>query len=285
MGKISKSYNTDSPVTLGQMVLLVGVVCLMTWVSGTLVGPILDLTIYDPVRRIQIAQILTGLLVFMVPPMVIVAYQKVQRQKPFIHLVQPSITLSDLGLTLLLVLLAQPVCVFFTWVMGLLPAPAMLQALETDIAATTKLLITSRGSLDIALALLAICVIAPVAEEYFFRGAIQGWMLAKSKSIHLSVGLVAVLFGVIHLEWSGVLPRIFLGLILGYTAVYRGIPTAICIHVANNLIVYLALLSGWTTLQHPDFSPIEIILYSIASVACIWITIRIFNRLKNQTDL
>lgn len=282
MNKTSKSYNIHSPVTIGQIILLFGVMILMTWLTTMLVVPILKLTTSSEVRLIQFTQILTGLLTFMVPPLVVIGYQKAKREVPFVNFGSPKLTPAGAVSSVVLVLLAQPISIFLTWVMSLIPSPEFLRQIESQIAYSTELLLTPHNTTDVILTLVSICIVAPLAEEYFFRGALQGWMIARSKSVHLSVVLVALVFGIIHLEWIGMLPRIVLGLVLGYCAVYYGISTAVFAHAVNNLIVYLTFVVGGQDFSQATFSPQEVILYGIATIGCVWLIIKTFHNQQKK---
>lgn len=255
----------------------------MSFVTSMLVVPVVGMAVSDEVLRLQIIQIFTSLLTFMVPPLVVVAYQKANREVPFVRFFEPPFTWASLGQALLIVLFAQPICIFFTWVMSLLPSPDVLDAISAEISESTSLLLTPRSVGNIVLTLLSICVAAPIAEEFFFRGALQGWLLSRTKSVHLSVWLIALIFGTIHLEWSGMIPRIVLGAILGYCAVYSGIPTAICVHALNNLIAYLSFVVMGKGMDEVTFSTFEIIAYGLSALVCAWFIIRIFYNQKSKS--
>lgn len=83
--------------------------------------------------------------------------------------------------------------------------------------------------------------IAPVLEEFFFRGFIQR-ALERRFGVGQGIGLAAGVFAAVHvLPW--VLPlHFFLGLAFGY-AVYatRSIWSGVILHAANNLVAVVGL--------------------------------------------
>jgi membrane protease YdiL (CAAX protease family) len=90
----------------------------------------------------------------------------------------------------------------------------------------------------------AVVVVAPIAEETFFRGFVYGWMRR-----HLNVPLAAVLsglfFGAVHGEPVILLPLAILGALLALLYEYSGslIPGVI-VHAGFNLIEVIAILNG-----------------------------------------
>lgn len=73
------------------------------------------------------------------------------------------------------------------------------------------------------------------SEELFFRGVLQQLLIKWTKKQHLSVIIIAIIFSAIHLDFMNFIPRVFLGLILGYAFLYtKTIWTPILIHLINN---------------------------------------------------
>lgn len=88
---------------------------------------------------------------------------------------------------------------------------------------------------------LTACVLAPVLEELFFRGAIQGAL--RPYGTVLSIVLSSLLFTFAHSNlWE--LPVVFvLGFIIGYVAEVSGsLLPGIILHAANNIAMFLILL-------------------------------------------
>jgi membrane protease YdiL (CAAX protease family)/tetratricopeptide (TPR) repeat protein len=91
------------------------------------------------------------------------------------------------------------------------------------------------------LALLAVGVMIPIAEEILFRGMIYG-ALSRWLRTGWVIVVSALLFALVHLDLIFFLPLFFLGLILGW-ARSRGdsIGLPILIHTLNNSLAVLAL--------------------------------------------
>ena len=113
---------------------------------------------------------------------------------------------------------------------------------ETATAATEKMLnVETIGGL--LLNLLVIALIPAIGEELTFRGVLQQGLTRKMNP-HVAIILSAAIFSFIHFQFYGFLPRMFLGILLGYMFYITGsLWTSIMMHFVNNgtavLIYYL----------------------------------------------
>ncbi|MFC2113942.1 lysostaphin resistance A-like protein, partial [Bacteroidota bacterium] len=94
---------------------------------------------------------------------------------------------------------------------------------------------------DLLLNLLIVALLPGVLEELFFRGIIQGILHRWLKNGHVAVIVTALFFSAIHFQFYGFLPRVVLGLILGYLYLYtKNLWVAIYFHILNNLVSVVA---------------------------------------------
>lgn len=122
--------------------------------------------------------------------------------------------------------------------------------------------------------LLFIGLLTAIIEEVLFRGVIQTIFLHWTKNKHAAVWIVAILFSAFHMEFSGFLPRVFLGLLFGYFTAWSGsIWPAIWGHFVNNgtivVITYLAqqkLINVDPNDQHSFNNVIYVICFIITAV-------------------
>ncbi len=129
-----------------------------------------------------------------------------------------------------------PLVIAFSWALGeiytrLVPVP------PENFSTFGPLTSTMYGRL--ALALLAVAI-APLVEEFFFRGLIQS-RLARAYGSTMGIGVAAALFAAVHLlPWIFPL-HFFLGLALGYSVyITRSIWTGVILHAANNTTALVA---------------------------------------------
>ncbi|MDC1105303.1 CPBP family intramembrane metalloprotease [Prolixibacteraceae bacterium] len=150
-------------------------------------------------------------------------------------------------------LLAIPISTYLGELNQAIPFPKFasglerwLHDLEKDSMEVIKKLLSTTSLPFLFANLLVVAVIPAIGEEIFFRGIIQRMIFNKIKSVHKSVWIAAVLFSVLHLEFSGLIPRIFLGALLGYIYYWTGsLWMSIWAHFINNgTLVVLAYLSS-----------------------------------------
>lgn len=105
---------------------------------------------------------------------------------------------------------------------------------ETAAAATEKMLkVDTLGGLLVNL--LIIALIPALGEELTFRGVLQQSLTRGIKNPHVAIILAAGIFSFIHFQFYGFLPRMFLGILLGYMFYITGsLWTSILMHFLNN---------------------------------------------------
>ena len=105
----------------------------------------------------------------------------------------------------------------------------------------TRFLLNINSLSGLMVNLLVIAVVAALAEELIFRGIIQKLLFEQSKNIHLAIWLTALVFGLFHLQFFAIIPRIVLGAALGYTFYWsKSIWVPIFFHFINNASIVLA---------------------------------------------
>ena len=100
------------------------------------------------------------------------------------------------------------------------------------------------GGMALLLALLGLVIAPSIAEELLCRGLLQRG-LARPCGGALAVGISAVAFGALHLEWIQGGAATLLGAYLGTITLLAGsIWPAIVCHGANNLVALAIGISG-----------------------------------------
>ncbi len=156
-----------------------------------------------------------------------------------------------------------------------LPWPQAILDLEATLAATTRSLIGPHDAANLLVSLLVMAVLTGLAEEIFFRGALQRLLETRPMSVHLAVWLAAVIFALMHGQPVGLLPRTLLGAMFGYLTVWSGsLWTAVVCHALNNG------LAVWTQWAGIDFVSTPAV--SVASAALTAAVIYLMCR-RNQS--
>jgi hypothetical protein len=105
-----------------------------------------------------------------------------------------------------------------------------------------------------AVNMLMIAVIPAIGEELLFRGLFQRLFGEWFKNIHVAIFLAAFLFGAVHLQFYGLLPRMMLGVMFGYLYLWTGTLWApVITHFLNNGAAVLVSYLSNTGVIHADY--------------------------------
>lgn len=161
---------------------------------------------------------------------------------------------------------------------------------ENEMALLTENLVMNDSLSGLALNLLVVAVLPAIAEEFFFRGALQNIFGRWISNTHIVVWATAIIFSAIHVQFFGFFPRMLLGAIFGYMLVLtNNIWIPILAHFVNNAgVVFVAFYytkKGYSYQQLMTVDLYHVSLYFmslIASVAIGWYFYRQSSKLKSK---
>jgi CAAX protease family protein len=105
--------------------------------------------------------------------------------------------------------------------------------------------------------LIMIAVIPGIGEELVFRGVLIKLFKNWTGNVHVAVIISSLLFSAIHMQFYGFVPRLVLGLILGYLFVWSGsIWVPIILHFFNNAFALVVLSLSNNNLMGTDMEAI-----------------------------
>jgi uncharacterized protein len=123
-----------------------------------------------------------------------------------------------------------------------IPLPSWMVANEDNVKKTMDALFSLKGFAGAFINTLLIGVMPGISEELLFRGVIQRQLGRLLHNNHAQVWITAAIFSAIHFQFQGFLPRLFLGVLLGYMLVWsRSLWVPVIVHGFNNGIQVLAL--------------------------------------------
>jgi len=148
-------------------------------------------------------------------------------------------------LVFFIMLLGFPVIEFLGNLNQKFPISKALRDYENEVQKMSDSMLQMNSFWSMIFDLLFIGLLTAIIEEVLFRGAMQSVFIRWTKNKHAAVWIVAILFSAFHMEFSGFIPRMFLGLLFGYFTVWSGsIWPAIWAHFVNNgtivVITYMA---------------------------------------------
>ena len=257
----------------GMRIFLFLIILLISSLIGAAISVIF---MFASVTGMRIAQGLSSIMMFVVPPIV------------YYYITRKEHRMQDLGFRKVarpwwLILLG--VAVMFislpvtnqltTWNenMNLGSAFAKLEdylkTLEEAAEAATEKMLNVNTIGGLLLNLFIIALIPAFGEEMTFRGVLQQSLTRGLKSPHWAIILSAAIFSFIHFQFYGFLPRMFLGILLGYMFYITGsLWTSILMHFLNNgtaVVVYYLNNKGIVNIDADHFGATENVWFLAAS--------------------
>ena len=131
--------------------------------------------------------------------------------------------------------------------------------------------------------IIIVAVLPAIGEELLFRGVLIRLFDQMVKNIHIAVLISSVIFSAIHLQFYGFLPRLMLGMLLGYMFVFtRSLWVPIIVHFVNNAasaIVYFLYNNGTSKIPMEEFGASSNVVYVIGSLLItLWLMTVIYQK-------
>lgn len=168
----------------------------------------------------------------------------------------------------------------------------LIQQMEDSAAKFTEQMLQVRSIGGLLVNLLVVALIPAVGEELTFRGVLQQSLVKRCKNVHVGIVLSAAIFSFIHFQFYGFLPRMFLGLLLGYMFYYSGsLWTSILMHFINNgtaVVVSYLEYNGMISMKADDFgstdSVWQIVLSLLVTIALLWLSHYLSGKPKASSE-
>ncbi len=126
---------------------------------------------------------------------------------------------------------------------------------EEQAAKITEAFLIMTNPSELVFNLFMIALIPAIGEELLFRGIVQNIFSRWLKNNHAAVWLSAILFSAMHMQFYGFIPRLMLGVMLGYLLVWSGnIWWPILAHFVNNAaaVIFTYLFQNNLSSFNPD---------------------------------
>lgn len=136
--------------------------------------------------------------------------------------------------------------------------------------------------------LIVFAIIPAFVEEYFFRGAIQKTMIDLFKNEFIGILFASIIFSLAHFQLFSSIPRVFLGIMLGYLYAFsKNLFVPILFHFINNSIGIITVYLFHNSYIEKDYSltgsVYSLWLFVISlTLICIFFAIEIRKRRKSR---
>jgi len=183
-------------------------------------------------NALRYAQMLTTIIGFLLPALI---FSK-QKDHPVTKYSNAHLGFNPLFLLLIpaLIYTFYPIINVSFFVNKIMPWNDLMKSSQSEYKILIDALVANNSLHVLILNLITIAILPAICEEWIFRGTFQK-LLSEKLNIHLAVFIASVFFSLIHMEFSGFLPRIILGMFLGYLFYYSGsLWTNIFAHAVNN---------------------------------------------------
>ena len=133
--------------------------------------------------------------------------------------------------------------------------------------------------------LIMIAGLAALGEELLFRSIIQTSLIKVCRNAHVGIIIASAIFSFIHFDFYAFIPRLVLGMLLGYMFYYsRSIWVSMFMHFVNNataVVIYYLNNIGVTNIDVETFGQTQL-LPLLISIALMIILFRLaIRRMKN----
>jgi membrane protease YdiL (CAAX protease family) len=245
-------------------------------ILGTVIGlAYVFITKSNPqdLNSLRFMQISSQLFTFVFPP---IAYAFLVKEKPVNALGLKNVKILWFLIGTAMIFAIMPLnSILAEWNAGL-KLPESLSALEQmikDMQESASAMIEKFVSVDtiggLMLNLFMIAGLAALGEELLFRSIIQTSLIKICKNAHAGILIASAIFSFIHLEFYGFVPRLILGMLLGYMFYFSGsIWVPMLMHFLNNGTVVLIYF-----LNNKDITNIDVDTFGQTSIPILIVSI------------
>ena len=228
-------------------------------------------------NSLRFMQISSQLFTFVFPP---IAYAFLVKEKPVNALGLKNAKILWLLIGTAMIFAIMPLnSILAEWNAGL-KLPESLSALEQmmkQMQESASAMIEKFVSVDtiggLMLNLFMIAGLAALGEELLFRSIIQTSLIKICKNAHVGILIASAIFSFIHLEFYGFVPRLILGMLLGYMFYFSGsIWVPMLMHFLNNgtvVLIYFLNNKGITNIDVDTFGQTSIPILIVSIVVMI----------------
>lgn len=261
---------------------------LINWVFNVDVSTVLniikniDSLDYNSINTLKFMQFIQVIFSFILPAQIFAKYESQNQLSDYFEM--NTVAWKHVFIAILLVFSVSPLVSYIAELNSQIQFPAFLSGLENyfkvqqeQTEKLTEIFLRDNTGADLMINIFIVGILAAFAEELFFRGVLQKILIEKIKNVHLAVFICSVLFSALHQEFYTLIPRVLLGMLLGYAYVFsKSIWIPILIHFINNasaVVLDSLYKQGYTSFnpnENEYFGAIGLIISLIVSISLFW---------------
>jgi membrane protease YdiL (CAAX protease family) len=238
------------------------------------------------VGKFKIAQVVSALISFVLPAFLF-GYFSSPASLPYLG-IQKHLSLTIILIGVILLFSIQPLIGYLGYENAHFNFGSMQKMVVQAEAMYNRLLkvfLQMHSVGDLLLNILLMALLPAIAEELFFRGALQKALLRLSNKPWLAIFVSAAVFGLLHGTFLKLVPIFTLGLLLG-TVYYltRNLWYTIIIHFINNSFALIAVYYGDQSELLKKISDDNISVPLYAAIISLIIVVGILFLIKRESD-
>lgn len=184
-------------------------------------------------------------------------------------------TSAVVGMGIVLIFVSFPLVQVFYWFnKEVLPLPDFLRDMDGATQSMVEALLVMDSPWELLSTIVVVAILPALGEELIFRGIVQPQLQRWLRNHHSAIWLTALLFGIIHFQFEGLLPRMFLGAILGYLFYWsKSLWAPMAAHFFFNGIQVLAQYQFKDQINGADLESMKpnILLSLVSMTAVLWL--------------
>lgn len=260
---------------------------------GSLVSVVITKFMGSGSNALKLSQAISSTLMFVAPPLMLYFFT---RKNPFrqIGFTKPNNAIVVLGGILVMFISLPTINLLTSWNENIqLPASLakieeVFKTMEETAAELTEQMLNVNTIGGLIINLLVIALIPAIGEELTFRGVIQQFLTKTCKNAHVAIILSAAIFSAIHFQFYGFLPRMVLGVFLGYFFyMTKSLWTSIIMHFANNALAVTAYYLnniGVIDIDVDSVGATQWHITIISAIGCISLIVYSWHKMKAEND-
>jgi uncharacterized protein len=193
----------------------------------------------EHVNALRLFQFISTLFMFFLPA---VALAYIMNQKPYKWLgYKEGFNFQQFALVIAIMFMCLPLTGALAELNQVIPLPRALESkfkqLEDSYEKQVEAVARIRSFGEFLLSLFMIALLPALFEETLFRGGLQRILMDWIKKPLFAILITGFIFSIVHLSYYGFIPRLALGMILGFIYYYsKSIWLSIIAHCFNNAV-------------------------------------------------